>query len=322
MRLFLTCLVLTATAFAAEPVPVHKANYELAQHWMQGRVGKLVFDMSVTPHWLAGDKFWYSYETSHGRHFYIVDPAKKTKAPVFDNAKMAAMLTEITRVPYDSQHLPIRTIKFIKNDTAIEFEVQVERDAFINGKQTVLGVVEETDATTTGGQNEDAAYDNAPQQRGGRGGGVGLPPNPRMRTLYFEYDLASMKLTLPTEYTPEPKRPLWASISPDEKWIVFARKEDLYMMDAASYALALKRADDPNIRKFRSPKMAKKISATRAASTEPNSSRSNSRTSRKAAAQSSATRPAVCPRSRFIGRRIPRASPSSAVTNGKWPISG
>src|SRR5579872_6414670 len=239
------CTVLLPIAvFAAEPVPVHKANYELAEHWTSNKVGKLVFDTSVTPHWLAGDKFWYSYETSHGRHFYLVDPAKKSKAPVFDNAKMAAMLTGITRIPYDSQHLPIRTIKFVKNDTAIEFELQVERDADINGKQTVLGVTEQTDQTTTNGQQDD------PQQRG-RGGAAAAPAaNPRMRTLYFEYDLATGKLALPPEFTPEPKRPLWASISPDEKWVVFARKQDLFMMDAANYALALKKADDPNIKEI------------------------------------------------------------------------
>lgn len=236
-------LALTLSLCAADPVPVHKANYELAEHWTSGRVAKLVFDTSVTPHWLAGDKFWYSYETSHGRHFYMVDPAKKSKAPVFDNAKMAAMLTGITRIPYDSQHLPIRTIKFIKNDSAIEFEVQVERDADINGKQTLIGVTEQTDQTTTNGQQDD------PQQRG-RGANAGPPLNPRMRTLYFEYDLASGKLSLPPEYTPEPRRPQWASISPDEKWVVFARKQDLFMMDAASYALALKKADDPSIKEI------------------------------------------------------------------------
>ncbi len=244
MKSLVLCLSVALRLSAADPVPVHKANYELARHWTSNRVSKLVFDTSVTPHWLKDDRFWYSYETSHGRRFYLVDPAKKTKAPVFDNARMAAMLTEITRIPYDSQHLPIRTIKFVKNDTAVEFEVQVDRDAYINGKQTVLGVAEQTDTTTTNGQPDD------PQQRGGRGGANAPPPNPRMRTLYFEYNLASMKLTLPAEYTPEPRRPQWASISPDEKWIVFARKQDLWMMDAANYALALKRADDPNIKEI------------------------------------------------------------------------
>src|ERR1700683_3224532 len=124
----------------SEPVKVQKANYELATHWTSAKVGKLVFDRRVTPHWLeSGDRFWYSYETSHGRHFYLVDPVKKTKAPVFDNARMAAMLTAITRTPYDSQHLPIRTIKFVKNDSTIEFEIQVEKDADINGAQKVIG---------------------------------------------------------------------------------------------------------------------------------------------------------------------------------------
>jgi len=235
--------VSTMTLWAADPVPVHKANYELAEHWTSGKVGKLVFDVSVTPHWLTGDRFWYSYETSHGRHFFLVDPVKKTKAPVFDNARMAAMLTGITRIPYDSQHLPIRTIKFTKNDTAIEFELQVDRDADINGTQKVIGVVEQTDQITSN-QGDD------PQQRGGRGAAAAPAANPRMRTLYFEYDLSTGKLSLPPEYTPEPRRPQWASISPDEKWIVFAKKQDLFMMDAANYALALKKADDPNIKEI------------------------------------------------------------------------
>jgi dipeptidyl-peptidase-4 len=236
----------------AETVRVQKANYELATHWQSTKVAKLVFDMSVTPHWLdTGDRFWYSYETSHGRHFFLVDPVKKTKTLVFDNAKMAAQLTSITRIPYDSQHLPIRTIKFVKNDAVIQFEVQVERDADINGMQKVIGGDVQTDQVTTGGNNDDDAdgANDVPQQGRGRGGNQPVN-NPRLRTLYFEYELASMKLTLPAEFTPEPRKPAWASISPDEKTIVFAKKYDLYMMDAPSYALALKKADDPNIKEI------------------------------------------------------------------------
>ncbi len=145
----------TPTNSKTEPVKLTKANYELATHWTAAKVNKLVFDRAVTPHWLeTGDRFWYSYETSHGRHFYLVDPAKKTKVPVFDNAKMAAMLTEITRTPYDAQHLPIRTIKFVKNDTVVEFELQAERDADINGTQKVIGGDIQTDQIITGGAPE------------------------------------------------------------------------------------------------------------------------------------------------------------------------
>ena len=250
MKVSLICSVLVpammmAADIKSDPVPIHKANYELATHWTAAKVGKLVFDESVTPHWLStGDRFWYSYETSHGREFYLVDPVKKSKVPVFDNVKMAAMLTEITRTPYDSRHLPIRDIKFINNDATVEFELQVDRDADINGKQTVIGVEEQTDQVTT------QANDDGPQQRGRNVIDPSAAANPRMRTLYFTYDLASAKLTLPAQFTPEIRKPMWASMSPDEKTVVFAKKNDLYMMDAASYQLALKKADDPGIKEI------------------------------------------------------------------------
>ncbi len=241
-RVFVTAVLVSLALQAAdtkpEPVKVQKANYELAQHWTAPKVGKLVFDTSVTPHWLAsGDRFWYSYETSSGRSFYLVDPVKKTKAPLFDNAKMAAMLTEITRTPYDAHHLPIRTVKFTKNDSIVEFELRVDKDADLNGKQTATETEEQIQ--TTNGQS-------GTPQRQARAGAT--PPNPPTRTLYFEYDPVTGKVTLPPTYAPETRKPAWASVSPDGKTVVFARKHDLFMMDAASYALALKKADDPQIK--------------------------------------------------------------------------
>ncbi len=96
---FLSASLLAASAvFAADnPAPMvkqTKANYELAAQWTPAKMGKLVFDISVTPHWLEqGDRFWYSFENSKGRKFYIVDPVKKTSTFVFDPVKLAAQLT-------------------------------------------------------------------------------------------------------------------------------------------------------------------------------------------------------------------------------------
>src|SRR5579871_3418716 len=71
--------------------PAVKANYELAAQWTRQKVGKLVFDTSVTPRWLdSGDRFWYSFENTKGRKFWMVDPVKKSKTPVFDPVKMAS----------------------------------------------------------------------------------------------------------------------------------------------------------------------------------------------------------------------------------------
>src|SRR5690349_13951623 len=86
----------------------NKANYELASQWTTQKVGRLVFDLAVTPHWMdTGERFWYSFENNKGRKFYIVDPVKKTRTFVFDPVKLAASLTTATGIPYDSQHLPI-----------------------------------------------------------------------------------------------------------------------------------------------------------------------------------------------------------------------
>src|ERR1051325_10975961 len=104
-------------AEGAPPVRHAKANYELAAQWTPGKIGKLVFDLAATPHWLdSGDRFWYSFETTKGRQFYVVDPAKKTKSYVFDAVKLAASLTTATGVPYDSQHLPITVIRFVRGE--------------------------------------------------------------------------------------------------------------------------------------------------------------------------------------------------------------
>jgi dipeptidyl aminopeptidase/acylaminoacyl peptidase len=233
----------SATVTSTGPSLV-EPNFDLGSRWTAAKVGKLVFDTSVTPHWMqTGDRFWYAYQTRDGRRFYNVDPVKKARAPLFDHAKMAAALTAITREPYDAQHLPFSTIKF-KNDSVFEFDVQVPRDADIVSTKKKAGTAEpapETDPAT------DTADD--PQQQGQRGAGPGTAPRPpsRNKTLRFEYDTASGTLTLNEDYTPPAPRPRWVTISPDGQTVVFARDHNLYVMDAANYAKAQKNATDTSI---------------------------------------------------------------------------
>ncbi|MBL8190410.1 MAG: S9 family peptidase, partial [Acidobacteria bacterium] len=215
-------LVLTpAVGLAQDKKPesdnrVQKANYDLASRWTAQKVGKMVFDTAVTPHWLeTGDRFWYSYETGQGRKFYLVDPLKKTKAPLFDTAKMAAQLTTITRIPYDAQHLPITTVRMVKKDSAFQFDISVPREA------EIPGLKKEEQAVAGSGQGNPDESDDPQQQRGGAQGAATPPPSPN-RTVYFEWDLAAAKLTLLPDYQP-PRKARWAAVSPDEKTIVFAR---------------------------------------------------------------------------------------------------
>jgi len=227
-----------------------KANYELASRWTPAKVGRLVFDTAVTPHWLGtGGRFWYSYETSQGRRWYLVDPVAKTRKPLFDNAKMAAQLTRILLVPYDAQHLPIRTIKFVKKDTAIQFEVEVpkENDILVNGKIVKASEIAKEEEIV---QDKDKEKEKEKEQDTQKVIDAEKPKEPEKKTkvLAFTYELATGKLALIEDYKEPLKRPRWASVSPDEKTVVFARGENLFLMDAESFKLAQKKADDKAVK--------------------------------------------------------------------------
>ncbi len=113
----------------AEYVAVKKANYDLPARFTPNKMEKLVFSTSVNAHWLKhSERFWYIYETSEGKTFWIVDPGRKLKKPIFDNIWMASQLTRLTKDPYDAQHIPIDTIKFTNNDKTIYFKVKKNPD--------------------------------------------------------------------------------------------------------------------------------------------------------------------------------------------------
>ena len=216
-----------ADSAPAPMTKVVKANYELAAQWIPQKIGKLVFDLAVTPHWLeSGDRFWYTFENTKGRKFYLVDPAKKSKNYVFDPVKLAASLTTATGIPYDSQHLPITIIRFVKGDSAIQFDINVPREAVIPGEKTGTATTQQTESTQQQQQQDDEDLDNPQQQgRGGRGGLFGAPPGRNEKQLTFEYELATSKLSLVTERPA--RKPAWASVSPDGKTVVFAKNHNL-----------------------------------------------------------------------------------------------
>jgi hypothetical protein len=77
------CFPVTDELLLAQEDPrVTQANYTLAARFTPARMSKLVKSTSVNPGWLEhSERFWYSYETTEGKSFFIVDPANKTKAP-------------------------------------------------------------------------------------------------------------------------------------------------------------------------------------------------------------------------------------------------
>ncbi|MGC1106577.1 MAG: DPP IV N-terminal domain-containing protein [Candidatus Acidiferrales bacterium] len=226
---------------AAAPV---EPNYTLAARFVPSQVSKLVFDTEVTPHWFElSDRFWYSYETPEGVHYWVVDPLRRSRTPLFDNAKLAAQLSALTNFPYDAQHLPIKNLKLVNKDTALQFEVEVSKDAVIPNEAKKQQDAEET--IQEDNQHNQTQRTGQRQQENDQS--QGAEAKPETRKIYFEYDFATEKLTRLDGLEAPPVKPMWASISPDERTIVFARGYNLYMMDAGNYAKAAKNPGDKSV---------------------------------------------------------------------------
>lgn len=192
------------------------ANYRQAARFAPYKVSDLVYSLQVSPEWIPGtDRFWYEWEDSDGKHFYIVDPAGGTKRPIFDRDRIAAELTRITRDPHQRQHLPIRNIRFISQNL-IQFEVESSQDEEVE-EETIDEEMRE----------EEEEQDDEQEER--------TDSETRKKVHYFEYDISNQTLRELMDYEHPDSHPDWASVSPDGQWVVFSREFNLWMMSYADY---------------------------------------------------------------------------------------
>ena len=205
-------LVLLSFTVNAQFTAHQKANYELAARFSPKKLEKMIFSTAVDPHWMkTGNKFWYTYETTSGKKWYVVDPVKLTKTPMFDNDKLAAAITRIVKDPFDGKHMSLDNLKFVKEEQWISFEVK--------------STAEETKKDTT--KKATAAKEK--------------------KTFYFEYNIASDSLVELTDFKKPKAKPSWANQSPDQKWVVYAKNFNLYRMDSSNLRKAIANEDDSTI---------------------------------------------------------------------------
>ena len=126
MKKILTAIL---TVFCMGAVQVNSQErlpeYLQAEKFTQDKLNTMLFSTTVDPHWFQqGNCFWFEYKTSDGKFWYVVDPAKRTKTPLFDRDEIASQLTEIVRDPYDAQHLPITNLKAKEDGKTFTFEVK------------------------------------------------------------------------------------------------------------------------------------------------------------------------------------------------------
>jgi dipeptidyl aminopeptidase/acylaminoacyl peptidase len=192
------------------------ANFDLAARFAPYKISDLVHSTTVAPRWIEGsEKFWYEWENSDGTFYYIVDPVRSTKSRLFDQDRIAAELTRITLDPWDGQHLPITSIRFISDDV-LQFDVESSQDE--EGENDEVEEEEDEEHQEEDGENSERAD---------------------KKVHHFEYTVSTRALRELESYESPNNHPAWANVSPDGQSVVFARNDNLWMITGADYGTIL-----------------------------------------------------------------------------------
>ena len=185
-------------------------RYELAERFTASKLQHMLFSTTVDPHYFkSGEKFWYSYKTSAGTKWWVVDPVARKREPLFDHVKMASELSEIMHDPFIAEQLPIRNLDVEEDGHTFTFEVVSSQDAKPEeGKKAKQGEKE---------------------------------------VFYFSYDFNTKQLTHLKDKKKETKALYWASVSPDGKTVVYAKDLNLYRMSREDYEKLKKNEKDTTV---------------------------------------------------------------------------
>lgn len=112
------CSVATALAAAQSPRDIPRAltaaDYARAERFMSYNTTPLVLH-TVRANWLPDGHFWYRNVTESGSEFVLFDPVRFERAPLFDHAKVAAVLSLEAGKVYDAFHLPFTELEISEN---------------------------------------------------------------------------------------------------------------------------------------------------------------------------------------------------------------
>jgi dipeptidyl aminopeptidase/acylaminoacyl peptidase len=103
------------------------ADYQHAEQFMPYNTEPLVLHSGVRAHWLwhdPDDRFWYRTRTERGLEFFLVDPAKQTRGPAFDQTRLASALSTAAARTYEPFDLPFAQFTFSDDAQAIWFDLK------------------------------------------------------------------------------------------------------------------------------------------------------------------------------------------------------
>src|SRR5687767_9217338 len=120
MRRFaiIVSILLAAMPCAGQTRTLTTEDYSRAEKFMGYNTNPLVLRAGVRPNWLPDDRFWYRVTTGNGGEFFLVDPARGTRVPAFDQSKIASALSAASNTQYEAYRLPFTQFEFADDSKA------------------------------------------------------------------------------------------------------------------------------------------------------------------------------------------------------------
>ncbi len=162
-RFILPALVVLGAPLVAQQPRANKANWQLAEKFAPASLRSKVFTTTVNPHWLGqSDSLCYDWKDRNGSTFYLVVPTTKTKKPLFDQAKLAAQLSEQSHRAHDPQNLPFTSVTFAKDRKTFTFTADSSKWEWEVASETLKRLGPATPANAAGRGRGGAIADEPP----------------------------------------------------------------------------------------------------------------------------------------------------------------
>ncbi|MGH9394925.1 MAG: DPP IV N-terminal domain-containing protein, partial [Terriglobales bacterium] len=100
---------------------VTAADYSHAEQFLGTTTNRLVFGASIRPGWLPDGRFWYESTAASGNQYVLVDPARATREPAFDAARLAAALSAASGATVAPGELALTALSFSPDGRSVSF---------------------------------------------------------------------------------------------------------------------------------------------------------------------------------------------------------
>ncbi len=92
---------------------VTAVDYARAEQLLPWNAARLVTGDEVAPQWLKdGNRFWYRNKTRTGADYVVINPFTNTRGLLFENARLAAVMSVAADTAFDPDRLPFRAFRF------------------------------------------------------------------------------------------------------------------------------------------------------------------------------------------------------------------